>query len=84
MVRFFWKETNEPESQFNKPLAAKICRAVDFGTKLDTFDFCTPNLQEKLVKGRDAYEVNKQKIEEQFKKEYEEYKQSLGRTLWPI
>ncbi len=45
MVRFFWKETNDPESAFDKPLAAKICRSIDFGSKLDVFDFCTPDLQ---------------------------------------
>ena len=56
MVRFFWKEVNDPDSQFNKPLATKICRAIDFGGKLDVFDFCTPELQEKLKKGREAYE----------------------------
>ena len=55
MVRFFWKETNDPESAFNKPLAAKICRAIDFGSKLDLFDLCTPDLQEKMAKGREVY-----------------------------
>lgn len=80
MVRFFWKETNDPESAFNKPLATKICRAIDFGAKLDVFDFCTPELQEKLTKGREAYEENQKLDEAQFKKEYEEYKSSLGGT----
>ena len=41
MVRFFWKEVNDPDSAFNKPLATKICRPIDFGMRLDVFDYCT-------------------------------------------
>lgn len=59
MVRFFWKEVNDPDSNFNKPQATKICRVIDFGSKLDVFDFCTEELKKKLQVGRDAYEKNK-------------------------
>lgn len=56
MVRFFWKEVNEPDSQFNKSQATKICRVVDFGARLDLFEFCTEDLKKQLQKGREAYE----------------------------
>lgn len=52
MIRFFWKEVNDPDSQFNKPQATKICRAVDFGRRIDLFEFCTEELKQKLTKGR--------------------------------
>lgn len=55
MVRFFWKEVNDPDTNFNKPQATKICRVIDFGAKLDVFDFCTEELKKKLQVGRDAY-----------------------------
>lgn len=45
MVRFFWKEVNDPDSQFNKPVATKICKPIDFSGKLDVFDFCTDQLK---------------------------------------
>lgn len=56
MVRFFWKEVNEPDTQFNKSQATKICRVVDFGARLDLFEFCTEDLKKQLQKGREAYE----------------------------
>lgn len=56
MIRFFWKEVNDPNNQHNKPLAAKICRAIDFGGRIDLFDYCTDELKQKLQKGREAYE----------------------------
>lgn len=61
MIRFFWKEVNDPDTQFNKPQATKICRVVDFGLKIDLFDYCTPQLKSKLQKGREAYEENKKR-----------------------
>lgn len=56
MIRFFWKEVNDPNNQHNKPLAAKICRAIDFSGRIDLFDYCTDQLKQKLQKGREAYE----------------------------
>lgn len=52
MIRFFWKEINGPDTQFNKSQATKICRSVDFGGKIDLFDFCTEDLKKNLQKGR--------------------------------
>jgi hypothetical protein len=52
MIRFFWKEVNNPDSNFNKPQATKICRVVDFGSKIDLFDYCTDELKKNLQKGR--------------------------------
>lgn len=46
MVRFFWKKADDlPHS---KPVAAKICKAIDFGAKLDLYDYCTPELKATL------------------------------------
>lgn len=70
MVRFFWKEVNDPDSPYSKPLATKICRAISFGNRLDLFDFCTEELKEKLKKGREAHEIQKKQEEEQFKLEF--------------
>jgi ubiquitin carboxyl-terminal hydrolase 14 len=68
MVRFFWKEVNDPDNQFNKPQATKICRVVDFGLKLDLFDLCTEELKATLQVGRTAFEEGKKAEEEQYKK----------------
>lgn len=52
MVRFFWKKAEDlPHA---KATAAKICKTIDFSHKIDIFDFCTEELKEKLIKGRDA------------------------------
>ena len=52
MVRFFWKQASDlPHS---KPTAAKICKSIDFGHKVDIFDYCSEELKEKLSKGREA------------------------------
>lgn len=52
MVRFFWKQASDlPHS---KPTAAKICKSIDFGHKVDIFDYCSEELKEKLNKGREA------------------------------
>jgi len=40
MFRFFWKQADDlPHS---KPVATKICKSIDFGAKLDLYDYCTP------------------------------------------
>jgi hypothetical protein len=50
MIRFFWKAAdNSPNA---KPVAVKICKYIDFGTKLDLYEHCTPELKVKLEKGR--------------------------------
>jgi ubiquitin carboxyl-terminal hydrolase 14 len=46
MIRFFWKAASDLPNA--KPVAVKICKSIDFGTKLDLFDYCTPELQAKL------------------------------------
>ena len=52
MVRFFWKKAEDlPHA---KATAAKICKTIDYSHKIDIFDFCTEELKEKLIKGRDA------------------------------
>jgi hypothetical protein len=52
MVRFFWKQASDlPHS---KPTAAKICKSIDFGLRVDIFDYCSEELKEKLTKGREA------------------------------
>ena len=57
MVRFFWKKADDlPHA---KPTAAKICKSIDFSHKIDIFDYCTQQLQEKLLKGREAFEEQK-------------------------
>ena len=57
MVRFFRKKADDlPHS---KPTAAKICKSITFSHKIDIFDFCTEQLQAKLVKGREALEAQK-------------------------
>ena len=38
MIRFFWKAASEG----SKPVAVKICKSIDFGTKLDLYDYCSP------------------------------------------
>jgi ubiquitin carboxyl-terminal hydrolase 14 len=54
MVRFFWKVASDmPHS---KPTAAKICKSIDFGHRLDLFDYCTEDLKTKLQPGREAIE----------------------------
>jgi len=81
MVRFFWKEAG---NEFNdKAVATKICKSIDYSTTLDVFDFCTPELKKELEKGREAIDINKKKDEEEYKKEYEAYKESLGETNRP-
>lgn len=49
MVRFFYKE----KEQIN----AKILKDVKFPAILDVFDFCTPELQQKLKPQREAHKV---------------------------
>ena len=79
MVRFFWKKADDlPHS---KPTAAKICKSIDFSHKIDIFDYCTENLKATLLKGREALEAQKKKEEEEYKKEYDEFKESLGRNI---
>ena len=52
MVRFFWKQASDlPHS---KPTATKICKSIDFGHRIDIFDFCSDELKKKLIPGRDA------------------------------
>lgn len=46
MIRFFWKAADDLPNA--KPVAVKICKSIDFGTKLDLFDYCTPDLKAKL------------------------------------
>lgn len=54
MVRFFWKQASDlPHS---KPTAAKICKSIDFSTRLDVYDFCSETLRKKLEPGRIAVE----------------------------
>lgn len=43
MIRFFWKAA--PDMPNAKPVAVKICKSIDFGTKMDLFDHCTPALK---------------------------------------
>jgi ubiquitin carboxyl-terminal hydrolase 14 len=50
MIRFFWKAADDLPNA--KPVAVKICKSIDFGTKLDLYEYCTPELKEKLEKGR--------------------------------
>ena len=50
MIRFFWKAADDLPNA--KPVAVKICKSIDFGTKLDLFEYCTPELKAKLEKGR--------------------------------
>jgi len=45
-VRFFWRA--------DKNLRAKICKPVEFPFRLDLFEFCTEELQEKLRGNREA------------------------------
>lgn len=57
MVRFFWKKADDlPHS---KPIASKICKTIDFGARLDLFEFCSETLKVQLAQGRDAIEQNK-------------------------
>ncbi|KAI9595836.1 hypothetical protein BDF19DRAFT_440209 [Syncephalis fuscata] len=44
-VRFYWKTTEQ--------IKAKILRKVKFPLELDMYEFCTPELKEKLRGGRD-------------------------------
>lgn len=46
MIRFFWKAADDLPNA--KPVAVKICKSIDFGTKLDLYDYCTPDLKAKL------------------------------------
>lgn len=46
MIRFFWKEAEDLPNA--KPNAVKICKSIDFGTKLDLYDYCSPDLKAKL------------------------------------
>jgi ubiquitin carboxyl-terminal hydrolase 14 len=46
MVRFFWKAASDLPNA--KPVAVKICKSIDFATKLDLFDYCSLDLQAKL------------------------------------
>jgi ubiquitin carboxyl-terminal hydrolase 14 len=46
MIRFFWKAADDLPNA--KPVAVKICKSIDFGTKLDLFDYCTPDLKAQL------------------------------------
>ena len=50
MIRFFWKAADDLPNA--KPVAVKICKSIDFGTKLDLYEHCTPELKVKLEKGR--------------------------------
>jgi len=50
MIRFFWKTADDLPNA--KPVAVKICKSIDFGTKIDLFEHCTPELKAKLEKGR--------------------------------
>lgn len=50
MVRFFWKAASDLPNA--KPVAVKICKSIDFGTKIDVYDHCTPELKSQLEKGR--------------------------------
>jgi hypothetical protein len=84
MIRFFWKEINDPDTQFNKAQATKICRTVDFSLKLDLFDLCTEELKGSLQAGRLVYEENKKAEEELYKKEYEEFKKTMHGTLFDM
>jgi hypothetical protein len=68
MVRFFWKEINDPETQFNKPQATKICRSVAYSLKLDLNELCTEELRASLKPGRAAYEKYQKSQEELFGK----------------
>jgi len=79
MIRFFWKAADDLPNA--KPVAVKICKSIDFSTKLDLFEFCTPELQAQLEKGRELYELNEKQEEEQYKNEYQDYKKSLGGTI---
>uniref|UniRef100_A0A7S4HGN8 Ubiquitin carboxyl-terminal hydrolase n=1 Tax=Vannella robusta TaxID=1487602 RepID=A0A7S4HGN8_9EUKA len=45
-VRFFWRQ--------DKNLRAKICKPVEFPQRLDMFEFCTEELQNKLAPNREA------------------------------
>ena len=45
-VRFFWKQETK--------VKAKIMRAVKFPLELDVYEFCTPELQEKMKVPREA------------------------------
>jgi len=45
-VRFFWRQ--------DKNLRAKICKPVGFSFRLDLFEFCTEELQQKLAPKRAA------------------------------
>lgn len=40
MIRFFWKAADDLPNA--KPVAVKICKSIDFATKLDVYDYCTP------------------------------------------
>jgi ubiquitin carboxyl-terminal hydrolase 14 len=52
MVRFFWKQAADlPHS---KPTAAKICKSISFSQKIDIFDYCSDELKNKLLLGREA------------------------------
>ena len=46
MIRFFWKAADDLPNA--KPVAVKICKSIDFGTKLDLYEHCTPDLKAKL------------------------------------
>lgn len=74
-IRFMWKKA--AESAGTKATKAKILRNVAFPKVLDTYDFCTPELQKALDTGR-VYE--KKKAEEKSQSahdKFEAYKKKL-------
>ncbi|KAI6191958.1 Ubiquitin carboxyl-terminal hydrolase [Aphelenchoides bicaudatus] len=56
MVRFFYKEREQ--------VNAKILKDVKFPAILDVFDFCTPELQQKLLPQREAHKLYDDKMME--------------------
>jgi ubiquitin carboxyl-terminal hydrolase 14 len=51
-MRFFWKET--PESRDHTGVKCKIRKAVTYPEVLDVYDYCTPELQQKLAASKQA------------------------------
>jgi ubiquitin carboxyl-terminal hydrolase 14 len=49
--RFYWKET--PDSQDHAGVKCKVMKPVAFGSTLDVYDFCTPEIQAVLKQARD-------------------------------
>lgn len=60
LVRFFYKEKNS--------ISAKILKDVKFSMKLDLYDLCTPELQNKLLPMRQKFKEYEDKLAEDVNK----------------